>query len=273
MILGQLTDPHIKEAGRLAYKVADTAVMLEQAIAHLNAFEPRVDAVIVTGDLTDLGRVGEYDLLRKLLDKLEMPWFPVPGNHDQRDNFLSCFGDLPALKKCDEFIQYSVDEFPVRMIGLDTLESGKPYGHMCPERLQWLDNALGEQPDKSTLLFLHHPPFKVGIKHMDVQNLLNGADLFECLKSHKQVKHIACGHVHRAVETCINGIGVSIAPNAAHSVALDLLPDGPPAFDLEPAGVRIFHIGEDQQIVSHVDYVGEFGGPYPFFDSQGRLID
>ena len=273
MILGQLTDSHIKVGGRLAYGLFDSKVMFEAAIKRLNNMMPKVDAVIVTGDLTDIGLPEEYERLRECLDQIDAPWFPIPGNHDERRNFLKCFGDLPALKDCDEFAHYCVEDFPIRMIGLDTVVDGKPYGHLCDKRLQWLDRILREQPDKPTLLFMHHPPIKVGITHMDVQNLLNGEALFECIAPHQQVKHLACGHVHRAIETCVNGVGVSVAPNGAHAVALDLEPDGPACFEMDPAAFRIFRIDDEtMQIISHVGYVEDNGGKHPFFDENGKLI-
>ncbi len=273
MILGQLTDSHIKIEGRLAYDLFDSKILFDRAIARVNNHAPEIDAVIVTGDLTDIGLPEEYKRLRECLDKLEMPWFPVPGNHDQRDNFLKCFGDLPALKNCDEFVQYTVEDYPIRLIGLDTVVNEKSYGFLCEKRLEWLDKTLSEQPDRPTMLFMHHPPIKVGITHMDVQNLTNAEALYECIAPHRQVKHLACGHVHRAIETCVNGVGVSIAPNGAHAVALDLEPNGPACFEMDPAAFRLFLIDDDSaQIISHVGYVEDNGGMHPFFDENGKLI-
>ncbi len=273
MIIGQITDPHIKAARKLAYGKVDTAACLEAVVQHMNSFTPGVDAVIVTGDLTDMGRPEEYETLRPLLDDLQMPWFPVPGNHDEKTGFLRFFSDVPVLRNCQDFAQYAVEDFPLRLVGLDTTVTGKPYGQLCEARLEWLDRTLSEEPDKPTLLFMHHPPFLTGITHMDVQNLLNADAFFDCLKHHSQVRHIACGHVHRPIETCIQGIGVSIAPNAAHSVTLDLMPNGPSSFTLDPAGARLFRVDKQGNIISHVTYVGNYDGPYPFFEVDGQLVD
>ena len=273
MILAQITDPHIKAGGKLAYGKVDTVAYLKAAIEHINKARPAVDAVLVTGDLTDMGRPAEFDTLRPLLDKIEMPWYPIPGNHDARDNFRAAFQDLPAIKNCGNFIQYVIDDFPLRLIGLDTVMTEKPYGFLCHERLNWLEQCLKEEPEKPTLLFMHHPPFKTGINHMDVQNLTNAEDLFTVVKRHPQVKHMACGHVHRAIETTVNGIGVSIAPNAAHAVTLDLDPKAPSTWTLDPIGIRFFYIDEACNIASHISYVGQFDGPHPFFGADGRLVD
>jgi len=273
MLLAQITDPHIKKGRGLAYGHVDTAAFLEAVVKHLNAFIPDVDAVIVTGDLTDQGQSEEYAAIRPILDELSMPWYVIPGNHDHRENLIQAFSDHDYLAQCSGFVQYAVDDYPVRLIGLDTLEVGEPYGYLCQDRLSWLDTCLNEKPDKPTMLFLHHPPFAIGIQHMDVQRLQNADDLFQVLAGHSQVRHVACGHVHRASETCINGIAVSIAPNSAHSVTLDMKQDGLSSFTMEPPAVRMFRIGDGGNIVTHISYIGAFDGPHPFFAADGSLVD
>ena len=203
-----------------------------------------------------------------------MPWFPVPGNHDRRDTMKEAFADHELIQACDSFIQYAVDVFPFRLVGLDTTEPEKPYGFLCQDRLNWLDDCLSAESGKPTLVFQHHPPFETGIRHMDVQNLLNGGALMDLLSRHRQVRHVACGHVHRPSETTLNGIGVSIAPNAAHSVSLALNPEAPPSFTMDPPALRLFNLDEQNgRVVSHVSYVGDYSGPHPFFDKNGALLD
>ncbi|PLX35502.1 MAG: serine/threonine protein phosphatase [Hyphomicrobiales bacterium] len=274
MLLAQLTDMHIKADGRWAYGKVDTVGYLQKAIDHVNRFRPKIDAVILTGDLTDRGGPREFEELRRHLQDLAIPWFPVPGNHDRRDMMREAFADHAQIGACRDFIQYAVDDFPFRLIGIDTTEPGKPYGHLCEARLAWLDACLAAAPDKPTLVFQHHPPFETGIHHMDVQNLLNGDVLMDLLARHPQVRHVACGHVHRPCEVTLRGIGVSIAPNGAHSVSLDLDPEGPSSFTMDPPSLRLFNLDAARgRVVSHVSYVGEFDGPYPFFDMSGALLD
>ena len=108
---------------------------------------------------------------------------------------------------------------------------------------------------------------------MDVQNLRNGAEEIAVLAKHRQVRHVACGHVHRPVETTIEGIGFSIGPNAAHSVILDLREKPEPNFTLEPPAIRLFWVSDDGSLVSHLSFVGGFDGPHPFYEPDGSLKD
>ncbi|MCT7922930.1 metallophosphoesterase, partial [Burkholderia pseudomallei] len=67
MLLAHISDLHIKRPGALAYRRVDTAAHLARCVARLNALEPRPDAVLVTGDLTDFGDDDEYAHLKALL--------------------------------------------------------------------------------------------------------------------------------------------------------------------------------------------------------------
>jgi Icc protein len=119
-----------------SYRAIDTNAMLADAIAHLNAFEPRVDVVLATGDLTDNGRPEEYETLAEILALLEMPIHLVPGNHDERIELLAQFGGLGGLPRSSaDFAHYVVEDQPIRLIGLDTTTQGTHEGRICEERL------------------------------------------------------------------------------------------------------------------------------------------
>ena len=85
MIIAQITDLHVVAKNRLCYRKVPTNAQLAQSIAHINSLDPRPDAVIASGDLTDHGRPEEYGLLRETLSDLIPPVFVIPGNHDRRD--------------------------------------------------------------------------------------------------------------------------------------------------------------------------------------------
>lgn len=258
MLLAQLTDTHIKAAGQPVLERIDTAAFLSAAIDHINAFRPAIDAVIVSGDVAEMGQADEYAFARSLFDRLEVPYYMVPGNHDDAAEMRAAFPASDHLHGGGAFIQYAIEQFPVRLVGLDTTVAGAHHGHLCEKRLAWLDQTLSEEPDKPTFIFMHHPAFDVGIRHMDAMRLDNEVDLFAVLERHPQIIHVACGHVHRPVQTSMRGIDMSIAPNGAHSITLDVAPDGPPAFCLEPPMLRLFWLGDQGTCATHLSPIGTF---------------
>lgn len=273
MIVAQITDPHVRASGRLAYRKVDTTAGLTACVAHLNTLKPnRPGAVVVTGDITDFGTAAEYAQARSILDELSMPYYVVPGNHDDRDAMREAFADHAYLPRSG-FLHYAIDGYPIRLVGLDTVVAGEPYGDMCARRLDWLDGCLRAEPEKPTLLFMHHPPFLTGIRHMDWQNCRNNEALAGVVAKHRQVQMVLCGHVHRAVESSWAGTTAAIGPSPCHAVALDLEDHFDPAFALEPPACRLVYLNANDRLVGHLSYIGRFSGPFPFFNADGTLID
>lgn len=270
MILVQLTDTHLKENGRPAYGRVDTAAYLRRAVAAINAIAP--DAVIFSGDLTDAGGAAEFDALQEILAGLRAPLFAVPGNHDRRETLRAAFAASGFLDPTTPFCAGVAEDLPLRLIGLDSSVPGGSHGEIGAAQLDWLAARLAERPTTPTLVFAHHPPLACGIRHMDVQNLADGAALLALLARHRQVLHLACGHVHRAITATVNGVAVSVAPSSAHAVDLDLDPASPPGFRLEPPMLRLFRY-VDGVLLTHLAFVDAAPGPFPFFDVNGVLID
>lgn len=124
--LVQISDLHIKAAGQLTYKVVDTYHALQQVTEQINRMVPAADAVVITGDLTDFGRDDEYRQVRQLLDTLQMPWFAIPGNHDDRQAFCRAFADKTWSPTPTPALNWVNDDYPLRLIGLDSSIPGSP---------------------------------------------------------------------------------------------------------------------------------------------------
>lgn len=264
MLIAQLSDMHLRPEGQLLYDRIDTAAYLERAVAHVLKLDPRPDVVIMTGDLVEAGKPEEYARLRRLIAPLPMAVYVIPGNHDARESLRAAFADqgyFPA----SGFLQYTVEDLPIRLIALDTLVEGKGYGALCTERLAWLETRLAEQTDKPAMLFMHHPPFECGIETFDKSRLMEGDDrLAELVRSHPNVERAVCGHVHRPIQVRWAGTMASIAPSTAHQATLDLHDGAPLSMMMEPPAIALHQWRPGTGLVTHVSYIGDFDGPKPF---------
>ena len=183
MLLAQISDLHFLPHGTLAFGRVDVAGCLERAIDHLAALQPRPDAVLITGDLTNDGDAAVWAELTGVLARLDAPVYPLPGNHDDRELMRSAFAHLD-LFPAQGPLCFAVELGPLRLIGLDSLVPGDPAGELGAEQLAWLDARLGEAPQTPTLVALHHPPFRTGIDHMDAMMLTDGAALAAVIGRH-----------------------------------------------------------------------------------------
>jgi len=271
MLLCQISDTHIKAGRRKAYGVVDTAAMLERCVRQILELPQRPDAVVATGDLVDGGGSDEYGLLRELLSPLTMPLYLIAGNHDQRDELRRAFADHRYLARQESFVQYAIDEHPLRLIALDSVVPGEGGGALCAERLAWLERTLAQRPLAPTVVAVHHPPFATGIGHMDRIGLAGADGLARVIARHRQVERVIAGHLHRPIAQRFAGTVASTCPSPAHQVVLDLAPDARDQYVFEPPGMQL-HWWSGEALVTHTAYIGEFAGPYPF-RAGGRLID
>jgi 3',5'-cyclic AMP phosphodiesterase CpdA len=263
-LLAQVTDSHIREPGQLAYGRLDTAPYLSAALGTLMRMPQKPDAVILTGDLTDFGRPGEYAHLAKLLASLNMPFYLMPGNHDDRDHLRDGFPNHGYLGT-GEFIQFSIKVRDIRIVAIDTTEPGLSSGRLCAARLDWLRAELAADPATPTVVAMHHPPFKTLIGHMDEIGLLEGGgELESIIAAHPNVKRVICGHLHRTIYTGFAGIVASTAPSPAHQVCLDFRSGADSAWNLEPPGFHLHVWNSAGALLTHAIPIGQFEGPYPF---------
>ena len=162
MIIAQITDTHLADAEEADPVFRARAENLRQCIVDINGLEPKPDAVIHTGDMTQHGLAAEFAHARALLAALEAPLYVTPGNRDGSKGMASAFAGDGYMKSAGAFVHYAVETHPVRLVSVDSLAAdGDAKGDLCHTRLAALDATLAEAPARPTALFMHHPPFDV----------------------------------------------------------------------------------------------------------------
>jgi len=262
----QISDTHIVPHGQLAYGQVDTATALDHVVESINRLLPAigpVDAVIITGDLTDFGQADDYARFKSLMSPLAIPYLAVPGNHDNREVMRDAFvGNMwmPDAGPIDWLL--TLEDFTV--IGLDSSVAGKAYGLLADESLDFLRDALIKASGRPVLIALHHPPVLTGLHVMDQQNLLNADALAKVVASYEGPLQILCGHVHRATTSLLAGKICQTAPGTSHAVTLDLREAADNSLTKEP-GAFMLHEWRNGGFLSHFIPVGQFDGPHPFY--------
>lgn len=255
MLIAQITDLHLgfdptnpDEFNRQRF---------DSALRVLCALEPQPDLLIVTGDIADDGDdAASYARYREAIGRLPFPVFSAMGNHDNREIFLAQF---PETGNHDGYIQYAIEDWPLRILVLDTLEMGRHGGAYDETRAAWLKARLAEGADRPTLIVMHHPPFDTGIGWLTEDPTAPWAQLLhDAIAPAGQVVGIISGHVHRAIATIWAGKPLLVCPSTAPQVALDLSPIDPQRPDRRPMIIAdhpyyALHWWNGETLVSHID--------------------
>jgi len=254
MKLIHITDTHLVEPGRRLYGL-DPKARLDAAIADINRHHADAELAVVTGDLTHWGEVGAYRSFLHTMNALCLPYVVLVGNHDRR---IACLDVLPAAPRDGHgFVQGWRDTRRGRLLFFDTLDETSHAGQMCERRLAWAGRALADAPtDRPIYLFMHHPPFEIGVHMMDRIALAERSAFAELIKLHRtRIRHLFFGHVHRPISGSWMGIPFSTLRGTNHQVWFDLSPDAPHLTSHEPPAYAVVLIADETVVVHNHDYL------------------
>lgn len=217
-----LSDLHLTGSGE-PHEGYDTHAATERALGHALQLFPDADFMVITGDLANWGEVAAYRRVRALLDRVPLPVFLMIGNHDNRDNFLSIFGERHPFEM--PFAQYEATVGAFRLLFLDTQTAGTHGGALCRHRLDWLDGKL-RAADGNVMIFMHHHPVPLGAPSLDAKGLADWPALHAVLARHRdKIRHIFHGHCHTAVQGHVEGISFTGIRSIANQAYTDLSTD------------------------------------------------
>lgn len=219
----------------------------ETLVAYLRECVPGIDAVVVTGDLSDHGDADDYRLMTETLD-IGVPIVAVPGNHDDRASMRAA---IPALGGVGSEPIHQVALLDgLAIVGCDVTVPGEPYGNVDDALLSWLDSTLQAVIGTPTVVCMHHHPVASRIGWLD-GIALRGADRLEdVLRSHGHVAAVLAGHLHSAMAATFAGRPLIVAPGSSTVVVLPWEPYVGSMHTLMPAGVA-FHVVTGTDVVTH----------------------
>jgi 3',5'-cyclic AMP phosphodiesterase CpdA len=247
------TDTHVVGPG-VRLREVETCRTLERVVDAVNALNPRPAFVIVGGDLvspdissdsieghrdaSDAEYEASYAVLRSILERLEVPFHMLMGNHDRRRPFRRVM--LSQEAPDDENHCFVVDADGYRVCALDSLDPGKKPGVLGAGQLDWLCDRLREAAGRDIVIAVHHHAVPIGLERLDVQMLMDAEALWKVIVEAGNVRGVLCGHVHLQHEEVRHGIPVVTTPSTCFQSS-KLFKEkqyltGPPTFRLVTCG-------------------------------------
>lgn len=217
--IAHLSDTHYLGGSRPLYGAIDTDRTLARALEQLERSGTDPSAIVITGDLADLGEPDAYQRLKAELEPVaqrmgsQIIW--VMGNHDERGPYSSILfgGGADDLAPQDRI--YDVDG--LRIIALDSSVPGYHHGELSEEQLSWLEEVLAVPAAHGTLLALHHPPLPSPIEIMAIIELQEQQRFADIIRG-TDVRAILAGHLHYSTHGLFAGIPVSVASATCYTI-------------------------------------------------------
>jgi 3',5'-cyclic-AMP phosphodiesterase len=214
MIIAQISDTHIAQDARDAdQRMRDFAL----TVADINALDPAPDVIVHTGDIVHNGRRDEYAQAAATLTAARAPVYVLAGNKDNRANLRAAFSAGGYFAPDSDFIDYAVDDYPVRLIALDTVDEDSNKGDFCRKRVRRLIDLIDAETTKPIAVFTHHPPFEVmvGPERLHFATPEKMSRLRRALQHSGRVVAVFSGHVHRAAAGHVGSIPATVMPCTA----------------------------------------------------------
>ncbi|MGB6507678.1 MAG: metallophosphoesterase [Xanthobacteraceae bacterium] len=214
MIIAQISDTHIAlDTSDADRRISD----FERTIADINALDPAPDVIVHTGDIAHNGRLDEYAQAAAILAKARRPVYVLAGNKDDRANLRAAFAAGGYLDPDSGFIDYAIEDLPVRLIAVDTLNTHSNKGDFCAARAERLTAMIDAEVTKPIAVFAHHPPFEVpvGPERINFETPEMMQRLRQAVQHSKRVVAVISGHVHRGTAGCVGSIPATVMPSVA----------------------------------------------------------
>jgi len=240
VLLAHVSDTHVDGTQRAANRV-------EAVVTYLQRLARPVDAVLVTGDLTDHGTVAEYEELAKLL-VLPYPVLMCPGNHDVRQAYRQVLLGEPASgAPINQVYRGGGAVFAL----CDSSIPGRNEGMLADETIEWLVDVLaGTEPQEPVFVGFHHPPVRLHSPFLDELRQYGEHRLAEVVARYPQVVAVLCGHAHTAAATTFAGRPLLVAPGVASTLTFPWEPEE--GLDRDAPVAIAFHVlDEERRLTTH----------------------
>ncbi len=181
MEIVQLSDIHVGSQFR--------GEIFENVIDEVNALKP--DIVVITGDLTNEGLIGEYEKCKDLVSKLNVDKIiSISGNHDYRNTGYLVFKKYFPFQTINELSD------DVVLVTLGTARPDRNEGEVGYRQTLWLERTMKKYEDKITILAMHHHLIGIPDTGSERVTILDAGDVLRTILDTK-VDLVLCGHKHR----------------------------------------------------------------------------
>ena len=251
----QISDIHLNQDVNGELLGVKTNESLKAVIEHVKQHQKKMDAIILSGDLSQDGSASSYERLAAMINEFNLPVYFVPGNHDNQQVLRTVYPrDHISDKRHLIFGDWQI-------ILLDSQKPGAVEGYLDPSQLQFLRECLEKHPGHRAIIMFHHQPLKMNCGWLDNLGVKNAEAFWQVIANYSNVNAVFFGHVHQESFHQEQNIPCYSVPSTCIQFKGNQLD-----FALEniPPGYRWITLHNDGRLETGVEridhYVGNFDG-------------
>lgn len=235
----QITDPHLFSNEKEELLGVNTTRSFQAVLDAIIATPFDYDLALATGDLVQDHNREAYHRFAQMVKPLNKPLFWLEGNHDTQPQMGAALDLYAHIRPYKHILLGNYWQ----IILLDSHIENIPKGKLSQSQLDFLVKALSLNPERYTLIALHHNILPTQSAWLDQHSLTNREQLAEALFPFKRVKALLHGHIHQQVDDLWKGYRILATPSTciqfkpnSYHFALDPLPQGWRELTLYPDG-------------------------------------
>jgi 3',5'-cyclic AMP phosphodiesterase CpdA len=173
---------------------------MENIIKYINSRQQKIDLVAITGDLTDKGRLDQYEGVKKKIDEIKAEKLIMLGNHDTKYNGMLNFEKLFGARISKKVM----DPHNVLALGLRSAKDDVKLAELGDLQLKFIINQFQKHPRRRKILALHHHLIAVPYAGRTWNTLIDAGEVLEIIRMFN-VDLILMGHRHVPHVWTLNG--------------------------------------------------------------------
>ena len=228
---------------------------IERIFTNIKSQDISPDILLITGDIKNRD-YSDYRPIFKMIEQQNIPFYCITGNHDNSSElikYLSEYAPKHPRSEHENKLDYVVDEYPLRIIALDSFKENISGGELTELQLAWLEEKLINNPkSKPTLIMIHQFTAETGMYFSDVSTKQPWCDKFNDIISRykENIKLVACGHLHNSLISNIDCVPIISSFSCSWQAHLDFNPIGNMQEPERPVGYYI-HRWNNNKMISY----------------------
>ena len=239
----QISDTHLMNQEDLEFVHMNPEHSFHSVIRQIQQQYPDTDAIVHTGDLAQVPVEETYSRYLAFMQTLGIPFYQIPGNHDDIDIFP--FYQHKNQAQAIHFGRWS-------FVLLNSAVHDRIDGWIEQEQLQQLDILLAKLQQQFVIVACHHHPFEMQSKWIDQHKLKNTQNLTDILAKYSNVKAVIFGHVHQ--DSCTEWQHIQFFSTPSTCVQFKPLSEDF-ALDDQAPGFRVLHLKANGELETQIHRV------------------